>query len=87
MSASKPKDSNNNNDNNSLDDVEIARFENTFQLDSANPFNVLTVEAILQRVLREALSDLAYDASVVSEKAKWASGVVKDEVKALQFDR
>ncbi|KAK4884111.1 hypothetical protein RN001_000382 [Aquatica leii] len=67
--------------------VEMPKFMNTYRLESNKPFQVERVEKILKEVLTEALDNLAYDVEKCPNQAKWASGVIRDRIKAEEYDR
>ncbi|XP_066245202.1 dynein light chain Tctex-type 5-like [Euwallacea similis] len=72
--------SHNNND-------EGPRYQNTYKLDSDNPFNTEKVGKILQEVMNEIIENLQYDPEKCAAAAKHASVQIRGKVKQLEFDR
>ncbi|XP_057668322.1 dynein light chain Tctex-type 5-B-like [Diorhabda carinulata] len=68
-------------------DRRIARFMNTYKLDSDNPFNNEKVDKILKSVMEETFNELKYDPEKCGKEAKWASNTIKAKVKQLEFER
>lgn len=63
------------------------RYQNTYKLDSSNPFNAEKVDKILQEVMHEIIENLHYDPEKCSSTAKYASMLIRSKVKQLDFDR
>ncbi|XP_028130500.1 dynein light chain Tctex-type 5-B-like isoform X2 [Diabrotica virgifera virgifera] len=70
-----------------LDKPIMARFMNTYKLDSDKPFNHQKIESVLKSVMEEALQDLKYDPEKCIKLAKWASNTIRAKVKQMEFDR
>ncbi|CAG9827363.1 unnamed protein product [Diabrotica balteata] len=65
----------------------MARFMNTYKLDSDKPFNHQKVKNVLKSVMEEALQDLKYEPEKCTKLAKWASNTIRAKVKQMEFDR
>ncbi|KAF5305101.1 hypothetical protein FQA39_LY09363 [Lamprigera yunnana] len=63
------------------------KYMNTYKVVADKPFQVAKVQQILNDVLKEALENLTYDPEKCARLAKWASAVIKDRVKAENYDR
>lgn len=71
----------------SNDVLQGPRYQNTYKLDSSNPFNAEKVDKILQEVMHEIIDNLHYDPEKCSSTAKYASMQIRSKVKQLEFDR
>ncbi|XP_030753423.1 fibrous sheath CABYR-binding protein isoform X2 [Sitophilus oryzae] len=68
-------------------DKKSTRYQNTYRLESENPFNPQKVDKILKDVMEEALNNLQYDPDKCPSQAKWAVTQIRTKVKQLDFDR
>lgn len=65
----------------------VAKYMNSYKIDSDKPFHVESVQKILQDVLNEALEELTYDPEGCVAKAKWATSALRAKLKEQEYDR
>ncbi|XP_050305915.1 uncharacterized protein LOC126743034 [Anthonomus grandis grandis] len=68
-------------------DRRVAKYQNSYRLESQNPFNAEKVDKILKEVMNELIENLQYDPEKCAQTAKVASGLIRTRVKGLDFER
>lgn len=66
---------------------QVARYMNTYRLDSRRPFNVESVQKVLQEVLTRDLAEVHYEPTNVTRLGVSIAGEIRTRVKQLNFDR
>ncbi|KAL1513019.1 hypothetical protein ABEB36_002504 [Hypothenemus hampei] len=68
-------------------DRKAAKYQNTYKLESNNPFNSEKVDKILKEVMEEVMENLQYDPDKCVSVARFASSQIRNKVKQLEFHR
>lgn len=64
------------------------RFQNSYRLESKNPFNKEPVEAILKEIMDKRFSKCErFDSKLTVAFCRTVSDEIIDQIKALEFDR
>ncbi|XP_029176846.1 tctex1 domain-containing protein 3-like [Nylanderia fulva] len=69
------------------DENEAPRYQNTYRMESRNPFKADSVDKIVRSVLNNRLDELSYDDTTVAKLCGDVASEIRRRVKKLNFDR
>ncbi|XP_015608075.1 tctex1 domain-containing protein 1-A isoform X2 [Cephus cinctus] len=74
-------------DRTSDENGEPARYQNTYRLESYNPFKIEPVDKIVEMVMTNHLEDAVYDATEAPKICSEISSEIRKRILKLEFDR
>lgn len=60
---------------------------NTYRLESKKPFNVESVQSVLQEIITRDLAEAHYEPNNMTKTCVALAGEIRSKVKQLNFDR